>query len=176
MDKEIFDVVNLSDQVVRQASRIEVHKDDLFHRAVHIMVSPSPCQWILQKRSGTKDIDPLLWTSSCSGHVDFGEHYIDAAVRECAEELGIVTEHEFLIEIFRTSPCRETGNEFVRFYLLKYQKKINFNTDEVLQTKEFSIGQIEQLIQKHPEDFSGSFIHLFPFLKKGVQLNEGCLP
>jgi isopentenyldiphosphate isomerase len=175
MDKEIFDVVNLSDEVVGRASRIEVHKDDLYHRAVHIMVSPSPNQWILQKRFAFKDVDPLLWTSSCSGHVDFGEHYMDAAVRECYEELGIETECKSLIEIFRASPCKETGYEFVRFYLLKYQKIINFNADEVLQIKEFSLGQVEQLIKKTPQVFSGSFIHLFPFLKKGVKLNEGRL-
>jgi isopentenyldiphosphate isomerase len=176
MIKEIFDVVNFSDQVIGAKTRIEVHKHNLLHRAVHIMVSPFPSMWILQKRSGSKDIDPFLWTSSCSGHVDSGEKYIDAAVRECKEELGIVVKKESLIEIFRASPCEETGNEFVRFYLLKYEKKIKLKADEILQIADYSIDQIEQSMRTNPEKFSGSFIHLFPFVKKGVQLNEGCLP
>ena len=176
MIKEIFDVVNFSDQVIGAKTRIEVHKHNLLHRAVHIMVSPFPSMWILQKRSGSKDIDPFLWTSSCSGHVDSGEKYIDAAVRECKEELGIVVKKESLIEIFRASPCEETGNEFVRFYLLKYEKKIKLKADEILQIADYSIDQIEQSMRTNPVTFSGSFIHLFPFVKKGVQLNEGCLP
>jgi isopentenyldiphosphate isomerase len=176
MIKEIFDVVNFSDQVIGAKTRIEVHKHNLLHRAVHIMVSTFPSMWILQKRSGSKDIDPFLWTSSCSGHVDSGEKYIDAAVRECKEELGIVVKKESLIEIFRASPCEETGNEFVRFYLLKYEKKIKLKADEILQIADYSIDQIEELMLATPELFSGSFIHLFPFVKKGVQLNEGCLP
>ena len=176
MIKEIFDVVNFSDQVLRSKDRIEAHKDNLLHRAVHILVSPSSSQWILQKRSGCKDVDPFLWTSSCSGHVDSGEQYIDAAVRECEEELGIVVKKESLIEIFRASPCQETGNEFVRFYLLKYNEKIKVNTDEIVEVADYSIEQIEQLILANPELFSGSFVHLFPFVKKGVQLNESCLP
>jgi isopentenyldiphosphate isomerase len=176
MIKEIFDVVNFSDQVIGAKTRIEVHKHNLLHRAVHIMVSTFPSMWILQKRSGSKDIDPFLWTSSCSGHVDSGEKYIDAAVRECKEELGIVVKKESLIEIFRASPCEETGNEFVRFYLLKYEKKIKLKADEILQIADYSIDQIEQSMRTNPEIFSGSFIHLFPFVKKGVQLNEGCLP
>lgn len=176
MIKEIFDVVNFSDQVIGAKTRIVVHKHNLLHRAVHIMVSTFPSMWILQKRSGSKDIDPFLWTSSCSGHVDSGEKYIDAAVRECKEELGIVVKKESLIEIFRASPCEETGNEFVRFYLLKYEKKIKLKADEILQIADYSIDQIEQSMRTNPEIFSGSFIHLFPFVKKGVQLNEGCLP
>tara|TARA_B110000003_G_scaffold275687_1_gene319070 strand:- start:1751 stop:2281 length:531 start_codon:yes stop_codon:yes gene_type:complete len=176
MIEEIFDVVNFSDQVIGSETRTEVHKDNLLHRAVHIMVSPSHSKWILQKRSGSKDVDPFLWTSSCSGHVDSGEKYIDAAVRECKEELGIVVKKESLIEIFRASPCEETGNEFVRFYLLKYKKEIKVKADEILQVADYSIDRIEQLMLTNPELFSGSFIHLFPFVKKGVQLNEGCLP
>ncbi len=176
MIKEIFDVVNFSDQVLRSEDRIEVHKENLLHRAVHIMVSRSSSQWILQKRAGCKDVDPFLWTSSCSGHVDSGEQYIDAAVRECEEELGMYVEKESLIEIFRASPCEETGNEFVRFYLLKYSKEIKVNADEILEVADYSIEQIEQLTLAKPELFSGSFIHLFPFVKKGVQLNESCLP
>ncbi len=37
-----------------------------------------------------------LWDSACSGHVQPGESYLDAAVRELEEELGIRAEPEFL--------------------------------------------------------------------------------
>ena len=118
---EKFDVVNFSDEVVDLGTRSYVHRENLLHRAVHVMVLNSSKKWILQQRSKSKDIDPLLWTSSCSGHVDSGEDYINAAVRECREELAIDVKPGSLYEVFRSSPCLETGYEFIRFYFLEYE-------------------------------------------------------
>ena len=121
------------------------------------------------------DMDPFLWTSSCSGHVDAGEDYLSAAIRECEEELGIVADRKLFIEVFRASPCPETGNEFVRVYLLKHEKEIRFNRNEILQTKVYTTQGIEELIRKQPEILSGSFLHLFPYVKKGIELNKSSL-
>ena len=162
---ENFDVVNLNDQTLSQATRMKVHEESLLHRAVHILVLTSGSRWILQQRSKYKDIDPLLWTSSCSGHVDAGEDYIQAAVRECQEELGVRIKYNSLIEVFRSSPCEETGYEFTRFYILKHNDEIKYCLDEILKIKEYSISDIELLIQKKPHLFSNSFKHLFAFVK-----------
>ena len=56
------------------------------------------------------------------------------------------------------------------------EQEIEFNRDEIIQTKEVSITEIEYLIKKQPEVFSVSFKHLFPFIKKGIWLNESSLP
>ena len=173
---EKFDVVDLNDRPLRKLSRFLVHRDNLFHRAIHVLVNTNSPNWILQQRSGQKDVDPLLWTSSCSGHVDAGEDYLSAAIRECEEELGIIADRKLFIEVFRASPCLETGNEFVRVYLLKHEKQIRFNRDEILQTKEYTTLEIEELIRKQPDVFSGSFLHLFPYIKKGIELNKSSLP
>ena len=173
---ENFDVVDLSDHPLRQVPREQVHRENLFHRAIHIFVTRDYSRLLLQQRSESKDLDPFLWTSSCSGHVDAGEDYLCAAIRECEEELGIIEERKSFKEIFRTSPCSETGNEFVRVYLLRSEKEIVFNREEILQTKEYSIKEIEYLIKNQPEGFSGSFKHLFPFIKKGIRLDESSLP
>src|SRR5580658_3200257 len=86
---EFFDVVDERDAVVGRASRREVHAHRLMHRAVHVLVFDDTGRVFLQKRSMKKDIAPGLWDSSCSGHVDSGESYDVAAVREFAEELGV---------------------------------------------------------------------------------------
>ena len=36
-----------------------------------------------------KDTAPGRWDSSCSGHLDSGEDYAPAAVRELREEIGL---------------------------------------------------------------------------------------
>ena len=79
---EIFDVVDENDRVVGRATRAEVHRRRLLHRAVHIVVSDGRGNVVLQKRSLAKDTCPGLLSTSCAGHVDAGESYEQAARRE----------------------------------------------------------------------------------------------
>ncbi|MEM7385020.1 MAG: 16S rRNA (adenine(1518)-N(6)/adenine(1519)-N(6))-dimethyltransferase RsmA, partial [Verrucomicrobiota bacterium] len=74
-DDEVFDVVNEEDEVVRQATRKEVHANDLLHRAVHLFVFNKHGELFLQKRSRLKDTHPGAWDSSAAGHLDAGEGY-----------------------------------------------------------------------------------------------------
>src|SRR5688500_2847599 len=86
---EWFDVVNERDEVIGRGLRREVHARGLWHRAVHVLVFDAAGRVFLQKRSMLKDLSAGLWDSSCSGHLDSGEDYDVAAVRELAEEIGI---------------------------------------------------------------------------------------
>lgn len=86
---ELFDVVDENDRVLRQETRAEVHRQKLLHRSIHVLVFDRACRVFLQKRSLAKDTAPGCWASSCSGHVDAGEDYDQAVVRELAEEIGI---------------------------------------------------------------------------------------
>ena len=88
--KELFDIVDENDKVVGRATRGQVHGNPkLIHRSVGVAVFNSKGELFLQKRTATKDTDPLLWTISCSGHVGRGDAYEKTAVRELEEELGI---------------------------------------------------------------------------------------
>ncbi len=171
---EIFDVVDNTDRVIKQEVRSEVHRKNLLHRAVHILISKPSGELVIQQRSPTKDLDPFLWTSSCSGHVDAGEDYLTAAVRECKEEIGIEIIEKNLTEILRLSPCNETGNEFVRVYFFVCREEISFNEDEIIRIKEHPIQDIENLIFLSAEDFSSSFVHIFSLLKSRL-LNKSRL-
>ncbi len=86
---ELFDVVDDQDHVLRQEPRADVHRQRLLHRAVHVLVFNSKGEVYLQRRSAKKDTYPHRWTTACSGHVDAGEDYDTAAVRELQEELGL---------------------------------------------------------------------------------------
>ena len=112
---EIFDVVDENDQVTGQNTRGEVHANRLLHRAVHVFVFNKRGDLLLQQRSMFKDVHPGVWDSSVSGHLDSGEDYAAAAVRELDEEMGIRVD-EAPEEIARIAPCEETGWEHVRLY------------------------------------------------------------
>ena len=97
---ELFDVVNDKDEVIGQATRGEVHKNKkLIHRSIGVAVFNSKGELFLQKRSATKDTDPLLWTISCSGHVRSGNDYDETAIRELKEELALEGELKHLFKI-----------------------------------------------------------------------------
>ena len=163
---EYFDKVDHNDHVIGKISREQAHKFNLLHRAVHIFIKDRNCKWLIQKRSAKKDLDPLLLTTSCSGHVDSGETYLEAAVRECEEELGLRISSKDLTEILRCSPCWETGMEFVRVYFFeKISEKITPSPHEIDEIVYFKLEELIHKSETQKAKFSGSFLHIFSLIK-----------
>jgi 8-oxo-dGTP diphosphatase len=75
-------------------------------------------QVLLQLRDGTGFMDGH-WAAAAAGHVEAGESVCDAAVREAAEELGIVIEPRHLVPLcvlHRTSAPHGPVDERVDFF------------------------------------------------------------
>lgn len=81
-------IVSEQDTIVGTASKQQAWKDGLPHRVVRIMLENDAGEVLVQKRAADKDIFPNCWDNSAAGHVDAGEDYEQAAVRELAEEIG----------------------------------------------------------------------------------------
>lgn len=116
---EVFDVVDERDVVVGREFRREIHRRGLLHRAIHIFWVRGDGRLCLQRRSFAKDNCPGLLSSSCAGHVDAGEDYLTAAVRELREELGVSVGPAQLREVDYAPWHADLGHEFVRSYLLR---------------------------------------------------------
>ena len=87
---ELLDRVDAANRVIGTVWRAQVHGDPgLEHRAVHVLVWDKQGRLLLQKRSRTKDLEPGKWDCSVGGHLEVGESYAAAAVREAQEELGL---------------------------------------------------------------------------------------
>ena len=155
--EEIFDVVDANDQVTGTATRAEVHAQKLTHRAVHVFVFNKRGDLLLQKRSLLKDMCPGLWDSSVSGHLDAGESYEAAAVRELEEEMGITTETT-PEEIARIAPGLETGWEHMRLYRIRHDGALRFPAAEVDAVMWFPLSEITAWIATHPADFAPGFL------------------
>jgi 16S rRNA (adenine1518-N6/adenine1519-N6)-dimethyltransferase len=154
---EMFDVVDENDQVIGQDTRGEVHARKLMHRAVHVFVFNKRGDLLLQQRSMLKDVHPGVWDSSVSGHLDAGEDYAAACVRELDEEMGIRVE-EAPAEIGRIAPCEETGWEHVRLYRCQHGGSLRFPAAEVQAAGWFPSAEIEAWIAARPDDFATGFI------------------
>jgi 16S rRNA (adenine1518-N6/adenine1519-N6)-dimethyltransferase len=152
---EIFDIVNERNEVIGQAKRGEVHAKKLLHRAVHIFVFNKHGELWLQRRSHLKDVHPLAWDSSAAGHLDTGESYAAAAVRELKEEIGIEATTECIAQI----PASEmTGHEFVELHRARHNGPMHFAPDEIASGAFFRPEQITNWIAARPLDFAGGFI------------------
>jgi isopentenyldiphosphate isomerase len=156
MSEEVFDVVNERDEVIGQAGRSEVHRLGLRHRAAHVLVFNARGLLFLQKRSQQKDRHPGVWDSSAAGHVDHGESYEACAVRETAEELGLVLS-KTPERLFKLQACAATGEEFLWVYRCQAEGPFALPPSEIERGDWFQPGFISRWIQERPDDFAPTF-------------------
>jgi isopentenyldiphosphate isomerase len=87
---EWIDIVDAKGQPTGQtALKSEIHKNGWHHNTVHLWLYTLAGEILLQQRSHKKAIHPLLWDVSVAGHIDAGESFETAAIREAQEEIGI---------------------------------------------------------------------------------------
>lgn len=156
MEEEKFDIVDVNDQVIGSEPRSAVHAKGLMHRAVHVLVFNREGELFLQKRSQSKDRWPGAWDSSCSGHVDSGEDYETAAMRELQEELGWRPDGK-LDPLFKLLPCEATGQEFIQVYRVFGAGPFRLNTDEIEIGEWMTTVNLQQRIETTPHKFSSAF-------------------
>lgn len=167
--EEWFDVVNERDEVIGRELRRNVHARGLWHRAVHVLVFDAAGRVFLQKRSMRKDLSPGLWDSSCSGHLDAGEDYDAAAVRELGEEIG-VSVTAVPPRWFRIEACVETGWEFVWVYRLRHDGPLVLHPEEIERGDWFAPAEVTRWMRERPGDFCPSIRLLWPKATANLQL------
>ncbi len=153
---ELFDVVNERNEVTGQLPRGEVHARGLLHRAAHVFAINKRGEVYLQKRSHLKDVSPLKWDSSAAGHLDSGEGYAAAAVRELREELGVITA---ATELAAELPaCEDTDFEFVQLHTVRHDGPVRPLPEEIDCGQWFTVEQIDAWIAARPGDFARGFV------------------
>ena len=72
--------------------RDTAHREGILHRTAHVWVvrkGNDGYEILLQKRSMNKDSFPGLYDTSSAGHIPAGAEFVESAIRELSEELGI---------------------------------------------------------------------------------------
>lgn len=163
---EIFDVTDEHDNVIGQATRGEVHARKLLHRAVSIFVFNTRGELLLQMRSATKDEYPNCYTSSASGHLDTGETYETAAVRELREELGLTSP---LIYRTKLPAGPDTANEHTVLFETTTDTPPKFHPTETSGGEFASLARIRQQLEQTPDQFTPPFRSLFEWYLQNVR-------
>lgn len=136
-----------------------VHADGDIHGTSHVWIArrreDGSIDLLLQKRSATKDCFPGYFDISSAGHLTAGQTYLEGALRELSEELGIVAgeddlhflgifegyfEEEFYGKMFK-------NHEVAYVYLYDKEvdiEKLTLQEEEVEMVKWMSLAECEE--------------------------------
>ncbi len=149
-DEEMLDLLDEGGRIVGRVRRGDVHGNPaLRHRAVHIFVVNPAGDYYLQKRSRLKRVAPGLWDTSVGGHVPAGESYEEGALRELAEELGILLPDASALERHHDwvwSTGFET--EHTRTYLLRWDGAVRPDPVEVEEGRFWTPNELKAAVGK----------------------------
>jgi len=161
---EVFDVVDGADLVIGKASRAEVHGNPgLIHRVAHVLVFNAADSLFLQKRANSKDVQPGKWDTSVGGHLDSGEEYPAAAIREMREELGIsgVTPRP----LYKYRHRNEYESEMVTTFLVTWDGAICVHPEEISEGRFWTLAEIDAA---DPAIFTPNFLDELERYRKRV--------
>ncbi len=116
---EMLDVVDADGEPTGEVvERTIAHAQGIRHRTAHVWVmrpgADGP-EVLLQKRSDVKDSNPGCYDISSAGHIPAGSGYVESALRELQEELGIAASPEELHDCGKRSIFREESFHGKRF-------------------------------------------------------------
>jgi len=163
--EEYIDIVSKTGQATgKSALKSEIHKKGHYHNTVHIWFYTIKGEILLQQRAASKAIYPLLWDVSVAGHIDAGESLKSGAVREIAEEIGLIVSEDSLnkIGVFECFKKYNNGiidNEFHHTFLTKLDAPITRLTpqkEEVEALKLVSINTFKALLKN--SETNGHFV------------------
>jgi isopentenyldiphosphate isomerase len=154
--EEIFEIVDEFNNIVGKAPRSECHGNPaLIHRTARVIVFHPEGEMLLQKRSNTKDIQPGKWDTAVGGHLEQGEEFIDATLREMEEELGIKANQK-LEFLFDSSIRNEIESENIRVFSVISEGPFDFNRDEIDEVRFWSLEEIKN--RGFFEDFTPNLV------------------
>ena len=142
-------------------TREEVHTYGYYHGGVIVLVLDENNNLLLQKRTMNKDSNPGKWDISCAGHLDVGEDFKNAAIRELHEELGININTNQLYELSFIHLNYSTTfhnkifieNELDKVFICSIKHNTNFN----LQKEE--VDCIKWIPSNHIKTFLNENVH-----------------
>jgi len=181
--KEELETIDEEGKIIRKESREKIHKEGLLHREVHVWVYNDKGEILFQKRAPNKDTFPNLFDASAGGHVDIGEDYLSAGIRELEEETGIKAEKEDLVLIgeFKkkahdksTDKTNYATKKIYAYYFKGKEEELNLEKNKATKLKFWPIKSLFNLSKEEEKEFIPTLLskEYFLFYKKIEKLIE----
>jgi isopentenyl-diphosphate Delta-isomerase len=160
-DQDPIVLVDADDVPQGVASKIDVHRRGLKHRAISALVRNRAGEMLLHQRTAVKYHSGGLWTNACCSHPRPGEPTDDAAHRRLAEEMGIRCD---LKPLFTAQYRAAVSNgyiedEVVHVFGGTYQGEVTPDPAEVAAWKWIALATLIDDLERRPEHYTIWFRH-----------------
>ena len=158
---ELVEIVDRENNSLGAVTRAIMRQQNLTHRASYILVFNRKGELFIQKRTMTKDIYPGYWDLAAGGVVLAGESYMDSALRELHEEMGVtgVRLRHLFDQYFEDDHNRVWG----RIYTCTSEGPFTLQVEEVAYGRFIALSDIHALHQVEPVTPDGmALLHRLP--------------
>lgn len=166
-DELLFSVDENNNPIEPQPRGVS-HAKRIWHRSCHVYIVDTEKQQVLcQKRSKLKDHNAGLWEANTGGHLTAGQTYLEAAISEVSEEIGLKLDESNLKFIKEVK--YEAHPEYLGIFLYKWSGDINSlvtEEEEVDELAWFPIDYVIEHILTKPDKAWSHFSYDLDFLKK----------
>jgi 8-oxo-dGTP diphosphatase len=152
--EEYLDLIDKNGNLTGEKElRSVIHENGLWHRTVHIYFyrnNGSEIELLVHLRSKNKSSHPNCWDTRFGGHLESGQTFENAAIREVSEETGLSINIDDLLVGKKRSSDGEKNKEITQVYYYEFNDdldKISFDDGEVQEVKWMSINDIERAIK-----------------------------
>lgn len=160
-------IIDKNENIIGSDSRVNIHKRGLLHREVHVWIFNDRGEIIFQKRSKNAETFPNLLDASVGGHVEIGDNYLTAAIKELEEETGIKAKDNeliFITKMRRRGVDKITGkinNTIKNIYAYRFNgeaKELKLEDNWAISLEFWPIDKILNLNIKEKKAFITSII------------------
>ncbi len=156
-ESEELILVDSDDIEIGSLSKAQCHDGDgILHRAFSLFVFNSAGELLLQRRSESKRLWPLIWSNSCCSHPRKGEVMEKAIERRLDEELGIETTLEYVYKFSYQARYRDLGseNELCSVFLGRTDQVVRANGSEIAEWRFIPIEDLRAELATSRERFT----------------------
>lgn len=163
-----LNIVDENDKIIGEDTRENIHEKGLIHREIAVWIFNDNNEILFQKRSLKKDSHPGLLAASCAGHVEIGDDYEKAALREIKEETGIEAAKEDLIFLGKLKKgnfnaiSQPGNNHFKMVYAYHFKGKasdLKLEEGEATSLEFWLIDKILNLTNEEKKEFVPSLVN-----------------
>ena len=139
--------------------RSAVHSDGDWHRVSHVWIFNSNGEILILKRAPNTEFYPNKYDVIIGGHVLYGENYVDTAIKELKEEIGLIVQPEDLTHVQDYVQDWKYPNkknrEFRKIFAVKFNGKISDikTNEEVHEIKFVKIKKLKEMMKKEKNNF-----------------------
>lgn len=168
---ELIDVVDEHDNVLGVATRELIYAHHARKRVVNVFVyNPITQKFAFQQRGANVKWQPMHIGASACGHVQAGESYMMAAIRETKEEVGLLVNDAQLVQLGQTVAydCPYMGQPFMLSNFLVESLQRNFAHDPYEVEQMFVLTLDELLDKTRPEPLNNLLKPTIPYLEEYI--------